>query len=146
MTRATAARRAIGAVVGAAVVAALVRGAWAFGASVATDLGMDSPLRIALLPIALVGAGAGVAAWRRRARVDRWGPVVVALAGAVAGLALARPTPGEGVVAGAVFLVVAAFTAASHVAPDDPAGDRRAGDALPRGPAPLPDDDPPLLG
>ncbi len=146
MTRATAARRAVGAVVGAAVVAVLVRGAWAFGASVATDLGMDSPLRIALLPIALVGAGAGVAAWRRRARADRWGPIAAAFAGAIAGLAVARPTPGEGVVAGAAFLVVATFAAAAHSAPDDPAGDRRARDALPRGPAPLPDEDPPLLG
>ncbi|MBL9086037.1 MAG: hypothetical protein JNM10_02755 [Planctomycetia bacterium] len=142
----TAARRAAGAVVGAAIVAALVRGAWAFGASVAADLGMESPLRIALLPIALVAAGAGVAAWRRRARADRWGPLAVAFAGAIAGLALARPTTGEGVIAGAAFLLVAAFVAVSHLGPDDPAGDRRAGDALPRGPAPLPDDDPPLLG
>ena len=133
-------------VVGAAVVAGLVRAAWAFGASVAADVGMGSPLRVAWLPVLLVGAGAGIVTWARPARGDRVAPLVAAAAGAAAGLGWAR-TPGpEGAAALAVFLLTSGAVAAGRRAPDAPRRGPRRGTDLPRGPAPLPDEDPPLLG
>ncbi|MFO0931251.1 MAG: hypothetical protein U1E39_00930 [Planctomycetota bacterium] len=133
-------------VVGAAVVAGLVRAAWAFGASVAGEVGMDSPLRVAWLPVLLVGLAAGVVTWSRPARGDRVAPLAAAAVGAAAGLAWARATWPEGVVTLAAFLLAAGAVAAGRRSPDaSPRGPRRGPD-LPRGPAPLPDEDPPSLG
>ncbi len=142
MTGATAARL----LVGAAVVAGLVRAAWAFGASVAGELGMDSPLRVAWFPVLLVGLGAGLVTWSRPARGDRVAPLVAAAVGAAAGLAWARTTWPEGLVTLAAFLLLAGSVAAGRRSPDASLRGPRRGSDLPRGPAPLPDDDPPRVG
>lgn len=130
--------------VGAAVVAGLVRAAWAFGASLAAEVGLPSPLRLAVVPVLLVAAGAGTFAWTRAARADRLVPIVVATAGAAAGLAWARAGWFDGGLALATFLLVATITSVARRAPDPPS--RGPGRVLPRGPAPLPDEDPPRLG
>jgi hypothetical protein len=128
-------RRALG----AGVVAGLVRAAWAFGASIASDLGMDSPLRLTLLPIALVGLGAGLVARVRPSRARRLGPVLAALCGAAAGLFWSRATWTEGAAAGALFLLATTSAAVAG-------GDRPDDGKLPLGPTPLPDEEPPLVG
>jgi hypothetical protein len=130
--------------VGAGAIAGLVRAAFALATSVAGELGMASPLRIALLPLALVGVGTGLALRVRRTRVARLVPLLVATAGAVAGVAWAGVTRPDGAAACAVFLLAATFFAVGPGSPDldGDVGARR----VPRPPPAARDEEPPLLG
>jgi len=119
------AARAARLALGAAAVALLVRGAWALATSVARDVAMDSPLRVALVPVLLVGLGAGLASRARPTRAARWVPLVATTAGALAGLAWAGATATEAAVAGALFVVAAALATAGGRAPDLPVARRR---------------------
>lgn len=130
--------------IGAAAVAGLVRAAFALGTSVAGELGMASPLRVALLPLALVGMGAGLALRVRPTRAARLVPLLVATAGAVAGVAWAGVTRLDGAAACAVFLLAATFFAVGPGSPELD-GDVRAR-RVPRPPPAASDGEPPLLG
>ncbi len=124
---------------GAASIALLLRAAWALAASVARDVAMDSPLRVAVVPVLLVGLGTGLAL---RARPGRFVAFVTATVGALAGLVWSGTTRLETAVAGVLFAAAVAIASAGGHAPVGPVATRR-----PTPPRVLRDDEePPLLG